>query len=163
MKLVWHILTLWDTLTHLWHQKSSNSLDLLMHDSRRHGRGTCLLPDAILWHMVKECRKLFSTFLCSKNVTKSHVFPWFRHFRHFANWAFCPVLPIFWQLFDNFLTVFLLCGIKRFDNFENFFHFFDNFLTTFWQLFEKKNSFIFHFFGILFDIVRHGCNRLLNT
>jgi hypothetical protein len=45
--------------------------------------------------MVKECRKLFSTFLCSKNVTKSHVFLWFRHFRHFANSFLADVANIF--------------------------------------------------------------------
>jgi hypothetical protein len=33
-----------------------------------------LLPDATLSHMVKECRKLFSAFLCSKKRdNKSHL------------------------------------------------------------------------------------------
>jgi hypothetical protein len=43
------------------------------------------LPDATLSHMVKECRNFFSAFLCSKNVSKSHVFLWCKDCGSFAN------------------------------------------------------------------------------
>jgi hypothetical protein len=33
-----------------------------------------LLPDATLSHMVKECRKFFSSFLCSKKSDKKSRF-----------------------------------------------------------------------------------------
>jgi hypothetical protein len=71
-------------------------------------------------------------FYVVKNVT---FFLWCIDCGSFANWAFWPMLPMFWQLFDSFFTLFLLCGIKSYDNFLTFFwQLFDNFLTTFWQV-----------------------------
>jgi hypothetical protein len=72
----WHYVT----LTHLWHHKSSNSLDPQMTAEGMVGAPTCL------W--------------CKKR-DKSHVFSWFRHFRHFANWAFWLMLTIFSRIVAN--------------------------------------------------------------
>jgi hypothetical protein len=43
-----------------------------------------LLPDATLSHMVKECRKLFSAFLCRKKSDKKSRFSVV-----YRMWQFC--------------------------------------------------------------------------
>jgi hypothetical protein len=79
-------------------------------------------------------QKTLQRFLCSKNVTKSHVFLWCIECGSFANWAFCTFLTTFWYFFGNFLV------------------FFDNF----WQL-------VYNFLLLFFHIVWRRFKRLLNT
>jgi hypothetical protein len=114
-----------------------------------------LLPDATLSHMVKECRKLFSSLWSKKSDKKSRFSVVYRM------WQFCLLsflhffdifLTFFWQLFDNFLIIFW------------------QFLTTFWQFlrnFQQLDNLLttifFLFFFVLFHIVWSIFNRLLNT
>jgi hypothetical protein len=107
--------------------------------------------------MVKECRKLFSAFLCRKKRDKKSLGI---DCGTFANWAFwlrcCQCfdnflttfwqlfyffstlwdqkLWQFWQLFDNFLTTFFTIFCQLFDNFLTSF---DIFWKTFRQLFDN--------------------------